>query len=765
MERDEFRSQIESLRGQLTTVKRLEHELRDTRTEVERLSAELDESKSRVLVLQAEAATTRASTNELEAAREQGMQLESELRDAQARLESESGHSDRIASLVQELKASRDDRDKTDTEKREIHGQLDRLRGEMGEVEHLLQRAQERHRSDQDASEQAFDQAREQWNAERAAQAEEAERKLCQERIQSEAELGAWMQRLESVESQAARERFDLNDQNARWRREAEEATLERDAALWEVEALGRERDRLAAQCAEVEYETRALKSRLGERMAEIQAELGEAERCHQAEVARLAKELERAEVRGNEALTRIVELSGHIEELQSSLDRSAESAEVERRGWGIELDSARRRGELELAGLREEIDQLLCRAEQLQCERDAALVRAASDGQERGELVAPIEQSQLASREAWQQNQAEMTRLSGELAQAREEHRSALEDNDRLIEELERLRTELDGREQAERAVRQQHERDLAGLLEEVAGERDRHIAAIEAARLQYHGEIQTAREEADRRAREVDDLRRERDVPVRRNETSDDRERKSARRDQAERRDPRIGRETLPSMGREHDREATEVLHRDLALSQLDLDGPTPAPALAMSSVVTDILVRGGVAERLPDNPRANEALNRASPGTALDVPRAELARLEAEIERDLNRGHLSTAVDLARRLVWRKAEVLGECHPDYGASLSKLAELLFRQGDVVAAKQHLDRATFVCREALGERSPQYAECLNNLATLQRHRGDEAGARRLAEEAGEILRSGARHRPIGPVQTVTCVDTSGFR
>ena len=440
LEQDELRRQIESLQSHLTTVEQLKRDLRDAHTEVERLSAELDESKSRVLVLQAAEATTRALTDEPEAMNKQRMQLEIESRDAQARLESESGHSDRIANLARELDASRHDRNKLDAEKRELTCQLDRLRGEKSEVEHLLEKAQERHR-------QAF----EQWKVERDALAEETERQLSQERTKSEAELRTWMDRFESIESQAAKERVEFSEQNEQLRRMAEVATLALGAARQQTEALEQERHRLATRCSDIE------------------AQGAEAERGYKAELARHSEQLEQARLGESSALGQIVELNTRVEDLQGALEHSRDQAEANRKDWQSELDSMRRQYDLDLDRLREGLDELRRSAEQSWNERNVALQQAASLGRDRDELTLLLEKIELETSEKMQLYRAEMAKLSEELERAREQLGSALQENDRLDEMFKQLEAEQKELRQTQTAQRQMYARESAKLREQL--------------------------------------------------------------------------------------------------------------------------------------------------------------------------------------------------------------------------------------------------------------------------------------------------------
>ena len=720
-ERDQLRGEVELLLGRISLLERLDEELKDARAEAERLSMELNRSKSRADELEVQAAMARTIIHELEAARGQQEQLESELKNAHALIELQAGDAERLAGLAQELDATHAERSKLEADKCELTRELDRLRTEMDETQHLFAEAQQRHRSDQDAIEQI----REQWHVERDALAQETERKFSQERIQSEAELGTWMERFQSLESQAARERVKFDEQNEQWRRMAEVAILERGSALQQTEALEQERHRLAIRCAEIE------------------AQGDQAERDYQAEMARLSQKLERTGLGESSALSRIVELNARDENLQGALEYSHEKAEADRKVWQSELESMRRQYDLDLHRLREEADQLRRSAEESWHKRNDALEQAASFGRDRGELTRMLEEMERVMSEKLQLHRAEVAILSEELERAREQLSSALQDNDQLGEMVKQLKTEQKEHRQAEMARRQMYDRASAELREQLEAERERRMATLEATQVQFDRNTRTSREETDRLTREVEALRKDNEALLLRSRFSGDGKDESVGSKSGGCRDWSATcdspRDTLEKLNIE----GTQLLHRDIALSLLDHDGSAIPPESTTISGTDSLNIRHQIKGQSPDSFRLQKEDGHSAPNTDLDRYQLEVSRLGAEIAIDSRQGRLPEAVEKARRHVELNSMLVGESHPVYGASLSNLAGLLFLQGDLTAAEQHLSRATSICRQTLGEQSPHYAECLRNLAMLRRCRGDEAGAQQFSEQAERILRS----------------------
>ena len=105
-----------------------------------------------------------------------------------------------------------------------------------------------------------------------------------------------------------------------------------------------------------------------------------------------------------------------------------------------------------------------------------------------------------------------------------------------------------------------------------------------------------------------------------------------------------------------------------------------------------------------------------------------------------------------------LWREAvntveKALGAEHPDTGASLNNLAELLEFQGDYARAKPLYERALAIREKVLGAEHPGTARSLNNLAGVLLDQGDYGGAKPLYERALAIHEKalGAEHLDTG--------------
>src|SRR5271157_3964281 len=118
------------------------------------------------------------------------------------------------------------------------------------------------------------------------------------------------------------------------------------------------------------------------------------------------------------------------------------------------------------------------------------------------------------------------------------------------------------------------------------------------------------------------------------------------------------------------------------------------------------------------------------------------AEATRLNQESVGLYRSGKYAEALELARRVLGLRKDVLGERHPYYATSLNNLAALLKAQGDYAGARPLVEQALAIYKEALGERHPNYAASLNNLAELLCEQRDYAAARPLLEQALAIYK-----------------------
>jgi CHAT domain-containing protein/Flp pilus assembly protein TadD len=82
----------------------------------------------------------------------------------------------------------------------------------------------------------------------------------------------------------------------------------------------------------------------------------------------------------------------------------------------------------------------------------------------------------------------------------------------------------------------------------------------------------------------------------------------------------------------------------------------------------------------------------------------------------------------------------QVSGENHPNFAATLGNLASLYQSQGAFAKAEPLSKKALEIYRQVLGEKHPDFATSLNNLAALYRSHGDYAKAEPLYQHALEI-------------------------
>ena len=90
-----------------------------------------------------------------------------------------------------------------------------------------------------------------------------------------------------------------------------------------------------------------------------------------------------------------------------------------------------------------------------------------------------------------------------------------------------------------------------------------------------------------------------------------------------------------------------------------------------------------------------------------------------------------------------------LLGEGHPDYGARLNNLGNVVQAQGRHAEAERLFRQALEIGRATIGERHPSYAIRLNNLGSVVLAQGRHAEAEELFREALEIGRAtmGEKH------------------
>ncbi len=92
---------------------------------------------------------------------------------------------------------------------------------------------------------------------------------------------------------------------------------------------------------------------------------------------------------------------------------------------------------------------------------------------------------------------------------------------------------------------------------------------------------------------------------------------------------------------------------------------------------------------------------------------------------------------AESMLRPALALRKSLFGEEHPDVGASLNNLAELLWGQGEYVEAEALLREALAMNRKLLGDEHPDVAASLNNLAALLKDQGKLSEAEPLSRKA----------------------------
>jgi tetratricopeptide (TPR) repeat protein len=102
---------------------------------------------------------------------------------------------------------------------------------------------------------------------------------------------------------------------------------------------------------------------------------------------------------------------------------------------------------------------------------------------------------------------------------------------------------------------------------------------------------------------------------------------------------------------------------------------------------------------------------------------------------------------AIELFRKSLDMKREILGAIHPEVALGLDSLAGALQDAGHMDEAEKLFREAVEMQRKLLGDSHPNLGQTLNNLASVLKARGDYAGARDCLFEAVGICR-----RAMGP-------------
>ncbi|HYG63098.1 MAG TPA: tetratricopeptide repeat protein [Thermoanaerobaculia bacterium] len=103
--------------------------------------------------------------------------------------------------------------------------------------------------------------------------------------------------------------------------------------------------------------------------------------------------------------------------------------------------------------------------------------------------------------------------------------------------------------------------------------------------------------------------------------------------------------------------------------------------------------------------------------------------------------HQGQIQKAADYHTRSVEAEIAIKGEVHPDVAAPLHSLAGVLKEQGDLVGARQRLERSLEIKAQVFGtELHPDVAISMHELAGVLKEQGDLAGARQRLERSLEI-------------------------
>jgi chromosome segregation ATPase len=460
--------------------------LQETRTECERLRADLSQQE----------ALAKETLKKFTDAHERVSTLQEELRSQRAQL-------DQLTSLKAELFAEKKHLDETKKALTAARVNSEKVLRETAETKKLL--AAERHRLS------------EKEKQENLAQAELA--KLGEEVTQLSGKLSAASERLRLFDRLEAKT-TELTARNTELERELssviqvastvnaveldrEELQVRLETAAYSVKLARKEADRFRASTEALQTEVSQLRSDLSkfesrghdsERLANENTKLIAAQSRHtqllhsmQTRLDEAAKAIESAEARADEALSE-----------QQRLTRALEDSEVERRAQQAQIDS--------LSGTTQQLDQL--RAEIATLSRAESAKQAAEA--EVSRLTSELRANQASLRNA-QVNFSELEKLRENVFLLQEEQRSHLEAEQRLLALQSELRT-LKGnvssahekRMDAEQIEKLRNENQM--LREDIAQLREHEKASI--ALEQLTGEYKRSRLESELLTRRVQEL-----------------------------------------------------------------------------------------------------------------------------------------------------------------------------------------------------------------------------------------------------------------
>jgi CHAT domain-containing protein/tetratricopeptide (TPR) repeat protein len=119
------------------------------------------------------------------------------------------------------------------------------------------------------------------------------------------------------------------------------------------------------------------------------------------------------------------------------------------------------------------------------------------------------------------------------------------------------------------------------------------------------------------------------------------------------------------------------------------------------------------------------------------------AEADQLDRTARAGFAQGRNAEAVELLRRVVAIRRELLGENHPDHATSLINLGMALSAQGSLVEALKCYQRGIEILQATYQQGHPLLATSLDRLAVLESAQGNHAEARRNLERALEMNRA----------------------
>jgi putative ABC transport system ATP-binding protein len=413
----------------------LRHELESAQAESDRIRSELQEARSAAHQHHAEEALAR----ELAEARAERDRLRDEVQGLRAELEARAGDADRLAKEFGAIRAECDRlRQGEDTQSADVRRQskaLDRLQRERDGI--IAER----------------DRLRDEVQGLRA------------ERLARAAEDEALARGLEVTRDERDRLRAEVEE--IRSRLAVQTAEVERlDPLARGLDVLRAERDQtLIARRADAR-QIEQLRIKLGD----LELALAETSTKHKAEVDGLSRTLEKARRQWDaerQALQVYAEQERQVlagESERRLAEERAQAAALQRK-WREQLDAAQEQFDSQIERLRVEVERLRHERDDKGHERDAALQQLEFRTQERDRLATRCDEIEAARQDADRRQQAEATRLTQALEQARQQHDATTRRNDELAAQIRDLLAELEQERLGRQADRREYQQAVSTL------------------------------------------------------------------------------------------------------------------------------------------------------------------------------------------------------------------------------------------------------------------------------------------------------------